>query len=143
VSARITAAVASCLLGAACTTATRPPASGDGDLVGLKAIVYPVPPGGAEWYAQFLGEPARNPVLGETAFTVGDVMLALESQAAPGATLPVWEVAGIDAVFTRLLALGAEPVTGIQEIGDARVAVLRDPFGNLIGLMEGGALQQR
>jgi hypothetical protein len=131
------------MLGVACGTAGRTPASGE--LLGLKAIVYAVPAGAgaAEWYARLLGEPASNPVAGEIGFTVGDVLLALDSQSPPGATLPVWEVAGIDAVFTRLLALGAEPVTGIQEIGAARVAVVRDPFGNLIGLMENGALQQR
>ena len=141
--ARAAAAVALCLLGVGCGTATRMPASGE--LLGLKAIVYPVPAGAgaAEWYAQLLGGPAQNPILGEAGFAVGDVTLALDSQLQPRATLPVWEVAGIEAAFTRLLALGAEPVTGIQEIGDARVAVVRDPFGNLIGLTEDSAPQQR
>ena len=126
---------------AGCGT-TPPPAAGG--FLGVKAVVYPVPAGAdaAAWYAQLFGEPPSNPVLGDARFVVGAAELAIDSQARPGSTLALWEVADIDAAFARLIALGAAPVTGIQEIGDARVVIVRDPFGNQLGIVQSGAPPQ-
>jgi predicted enzyme related to lactoylglutathione lyase len=124
----------SSLLCAACGTA--PPAPEPGAFVALKAVVYAAPGGdAAAWYAQLLGAQPRESALGNPGFEVGGVALDLDSRAQTR-TLAVWEVAGIDAAFARALALGAAPVTGIQEIGSARLAIVRDPFGNLLGLTE-------
>ena len=126
------------LLVAGCET-TPPPAAGG--FLGVKAVVYAVPAvdDAAAWYAQLFGEPASNAVLGDAGFSVGVVQLAIDSQARPGSTLALWEVTDIDSAFGRLIALGAAPVTGIQEIGDARVVIVRDPFGNQLGIVQSGA----
>jgi len=124
------------LLAGACSTTPSPPAATNGFL-GVRAVVYAVPPGGeaAAWYAQLFGNKAPKPLSGDAGFTVGSAEVDLDSHAAVR-TLAVWEVENIDAAFSRLLSLGATPVTGIQELGDARLAVVRDPFGNLLGVME-------
>jgi len=123
------------LLAGACSTTPPPPATNG--FLGVRAVVYAVPPGGeaAAWYAQLLGSKAPKPLYGDAGFVVGSAEVDLDSHAAVR-TLAVWEVENIDAAFSRLLSLGATPVTGIQELGDARLAVVRDPFGNLLGVTE-------
>jgi hypothetical protein len=128
------------VLVAGCGTTQPPPAPGG--FVRVKAVIYPSPAGrnAAAWYAQLLGEVPSKSALSDTGFAIGEALLALDSQ--QRSPLAVWQVVDIDSAFGRLIALGAQPVTGIQEIGDARVVIVRDPFGNLIGLTDGGALQQ-
>jgi hypothetical protein len=128
------------LLATACGTTQPPPAPGG--FVRVKAVVYPAPAArdAAAWYAQLLGEAPVKSLLGDTGFAIGDALLAFDSE--QRAPLAVWQVVDIDSAFGRLIALGAQPVTGIQEIGDARIVIVRDPFGNLVGLTDGGALQQ-
>jgi|KBSSwiStaDraftv2_1062776.scaffolds.fasta_scaffold395248_3 predicted enzyme related to lactoylglutathione lyase len=136
-SSALVGCVALSVVAGSCSTAPPPP--GAGAILGLKAVVYAAPDDGnaAAWYARLLGTDARESAFGDAAFQVGSggVELDLDSRA-QARTLAVWEVADIDAAFARVLALGAEPVTGIQEIGAARLAIVRDPFGNLLGLTE-------
>ena len=43
----------------------------------------------------------------------------------------------IDASCQKVLELGAQPHSGVQEVGDGiRVATVTDPFGNVVGLIE-------
>jgi predicted enzyme related to lactoylglutathione lyase len=123
------------LLATGCETA--PPAAAGGFL-GVGAVVYAAPAGqdAAAWYAQLFGEPPSAAMLGDAAFAVGAAQLGLDSQAQPGSMLALWEVVDIDAAFGRLIALGATPITGIQEIGNARVVIVRDPFGNRLGVVQ-------
>ena len=130
------------LLAGACST-TPPPSPATNGFVRVRAVVYAVPPGGeaAAWYAQLFGNEVPKPFQGDAGFAVGLAEVDLDSHAAVR-TLAVWEVENIDAAFSRLLSLGATPVSGIQELGDARLAVVRDPFGNLLGVMESTPTQQ-
>jgi predicted enzyme related to lactoylglutathione lyase len=123
------------LLTGSCTTATPPPATNG--FLGVRAVVLAAPPGGAAaaWYEQLFGGQTSMPVYGDAGFAVGAAELDLDSQASVR-TLTVWEVENIDAAFARLVALGAVPVTGIEELGAGRVAIVRDPFGNLLGVTE-------
>jgi len=48
-----------------------------------------------------------------------------------------WGVKDIVAAHARLLELGAEPRTDIQDVGEGiRVADVLDPFGNVLGIIE-------
>lgn len=132
------AALAVVMLAAACAgTPEQKQTVGSDQFMGLRAVVYAVPGGGeaGAWYAKLLGGDAHEAILGNAGFTVGAVELELDPQATTR-TLAIWEAADIDAAFARLLALGATPVSGIQEIGQSRLAIVRDPFGNLLGVTE-------
>ena len=77
--------------------------------LGLRTAIYPVPDldSAKSWYEQVVGPQA------------------------------LWGVARADAAIERLLALGAtllEPVTDVG--GGIKVAAVRDPFGNRLGIIE-------
>ena len=110
-------------------------------LLGLRSAIYPAPDLAAakKWYSQLLGQ---EPYFDEpfyVGFSVAGFELGLLPDAQPGITgpQPLWGVANIEAAFARLLALGAselEPVTDVG--GGIKVAALKDPFGNRLGLIE-------
>jgi predicted enzyme related to lactoylglutathione lyase len=114
------------------------PQPGSSPFLGLSGVVYPGAQDAAvAWYAALLDAPVRTPILGTTAFAVDAAQLDLD----PAAPVPfaLWRVADMDAAFQRLTARGAEPVTGIQEIGAVHVAIFRDPFGNLLAITDADA----
>jgi Glyoxalase/Bleomycin resistance protein/Dioxygenase superfamily len=130
---------AGCIVAAAmlCACAAAPQEA-PGGFLALRAVVYPAAQAGtARWYAELLGTSPQTPILGSAAFAIGHSQLDLDA-AAPS-PLAIWQVANIEEAFQRLLAHGAEAVTGIQEIGALHVAVFRDPFGNLLGIVDGDA----
>jgi lactoylglutathione lyase len=48
-----------------------------------------------------------------------------------------WGVQDIKASYQRVLGLGAQPNTEVTDVGgDIRVATVKDPFGNILGLIE-------
>ncbi|WP_260697009.1 VOC family protein [Streptomyces sp. 130] len=54
-----------------------------------------------------------------------------------GSPVPYWAVGSVDAVRQRLLDAGCTHHRGPLDVGDGtgrRIAQLRDPFGNVIGL---------
>ncbi len=75
-------------------------------------------------------------------YTVGGFELGLDPNsvaASPGdgGAVAYWGVADIDAAFKRLHELGAGERSAIQDVGDSiRTAVLTDPFGNALGIIE-------
>ncbi|WP_295120125.1 VOC family protein [uncultured Chitinophaga sp.] len=104
-----------------------------------------------DWYAQFLGTEAYfafpktgNPAYVE--FRIGDYQHELgiiDAQYAPrplgeaGGPIAYWHVDDIEAVYTRLLSLGAtefEPITQRANSNFVTASVI-DPFGNLLGIM--------
>ena len=105
-----------------------------------------------KWYAEFLGIDAyfAFPNTGAPAyieFRIGDYEHELgfiDSKyapkgpaAGPGGAVAYWHVDDIEAVFARLLAMGAkeyEPVTKRGESGFVTASVV-DPFGNILGIM--------
>ena len=59
--------------------------------------------------------------------------------ATPATTGPqaLWGVADATAAYTRLLALGATALEPVNDVGGGiKVAAVRDPFGNRLGLIE-------
>ena len=109
--------------------------------LGLRTVIYAAPNliETKNWYAKALG---ITPYFDEpfyVGFNVGGYELGLDPHAtvADGSTLTYWGVAAIEASVTHLLELGATSHAAIQEVGEGiKVAALKDPFGNVVGLIE-------
>jgi predicted enzyme related to lactoylglutathione lyase len=111
---------------------------------GLGTVIYHVPDleRAKAWYtAAFQQQPYfEQPFY--VGFNIAGYELGLNpdlSVAPPGAggAVAYWRVAGIDAAVQHFVNVGATIVTQIQDVGDGiKVADLKDPFGNLIGLIE-------
>jgi catechol 2,3-dioxygenase-like lactoylglutathione lyase family enzyme len=110
-------------------------------ILGLRTVLYPVAhlDVAKRWYAEMLGQPPYFDEPFYVGFAVGGFELGLLPDGQPGTDgpQPLWGVADIAAAFARLLELGAaelEPVTDVG--GGIKVAAVRDPFGNRLGLIE-------
>ena len=112
--------------------------------LGLRTVIYYVPDvaKARDWYAQALGV---KPYFDEpfyVGFNVGGFELGLDPDASayragPGGAVAYWGVADLDEAWPCLLGLGAEVVSPPQNVGgDVRVALAKDPFGNLVGLIQ-------
>ena len=110
-------------------------------LLGLRTAIYPVPDLGRAkaWYEQVVGV---KPYFDEpfyVGFSVGGFELGLLPDATPGTTgpQPLWGVANAKVDFERLLALGATELEPVTEVGGGiKVAAVKDPFGNRLGIIE-------
>ncbi len=110
---------------------------------GLRTVIYQVPDleAAKTWYTRVLGfEPyfAQPFYVG---FEVGGFELGLDpdmSGAGPaGGVVAYWGVDDATAELARLISLGAQPFKDLAEVGEGiRVAVVRDPFGNPLGIIE-------
>jgi predicted enzyme related to lactoylglutathione lyase len=108
---------------------------------GLRTVIYPVSDmeRGKAWYTQVLG---CKPYFDEpfyAGFSVGGFELGLIPDGAPGpdGALAYWGVADAAAELQRLRALQAEVHQELAEVGGGiRVAAVKDPFGNLLGIIE-------
>src|SRR5205814_9551409 len=108
---------------------------------GLRTVIYPAPDlaRGKEWYRQVLG---RDPYFDEpfyVGFSAGGFELGLIPDGEPGVSgvQVYWGVPDAAAELARMTALGAEVHEAVQEAGGGiKVATVRDPFGNLFGLIE-------
>jgi catechol 2,3-dioxygenase-like lactoylglutathione lyase family enzyme len=95
-----------------------------------------------DWYARVLGYPPYFDEPFYVGFNVGGYELGIvpdENAAAirPEAGVAYWGVANVDSAYARLLELGATGVEPVEDVGgDIRVATVRDPFGNLVGVIE-------
>lgn len=108
--------------------------------LGLRTVIYPVADlaQAKAWYAQAF---ERAPYFDQpfyVGFEVGGFELGLLPDGTPGTTgaQAYWGVADIDAAVARLASLGATVIEPVKDVGDdIRVAALRDPFGNRLGLI--------
>jgi predicted enzyme related to lactoylglutathione lyase len=110
-------------------------------ILGLRTALYPAPDIGAgkAWYAQVLGVAPYFDQPFYVGFAVGGFELGLVPDATPGdaGAQPLWGVDDVTAEVERLIALGAMPLDPVTEVGDGiKVAAVRDPFGNRLGLIE-------
>ncbi len=114
----------------------------DGMLKGLRTAIYAVDDLGKakDWYSRVFG---ITPYFDEpfyVGFNIGGFELGLEPNAeargAGGATA-YWGVANADDAITKLSAAGASVSSPVAEVGEGiKVAVVLDPFGNRIGIIE-------
>ncbi len=108
---------------------------------GLRTAVYPTPDlaRGKAWYRQVF---ERDPYFDQpfyVGFAVGGFELGLVPDGVPGTSgaQVYWGVPDVAAELARLTRLGAELHEPVQDVGEGiRVASVRDPFGNLLGLIE-------
>jgi predicted enzyme related to lactoylglutathione lyase len=108
---------------------------------GLRTVVYPVTDlaEGKAWYSRVL---EREPYFDEpfyVGYSVGGFELGLIPDGAPGSQggHAFWGVPDLDAELARLTGLGAEVHEPANDVGGGiRVASLKDPFGNVFGLIE-------
>jgi len=112
--------------------------------LGLRTVVYQVSDlaRARAWYVQALGIAPYFDQPYYVGFNVGGVELGLHPDAGqrpadPGRAVAYWGVERMSDVWPRLLALGAEAVSAPQDVGEGiQVATARDPFGNLVGIIE-------
>src|SRR5262245_28248806 len=94
------------------------------------------------WYTEVLG---YGPYFDEpfyVGFDVGGYELGLQPREAdqlpptPGRSVVYWAVPDVDAALDRLVALGANLVAAVQDVGGGiRVGQVHDPFGNALGVI--------
>lgn len=110
-------------------------------ILGLRTVIYPAPDLAAAkaWYSKVLGQTPYFDQPFYVGFSVGGFEFGLLPTAQPGTTgpQPLWGVANIEAVFDRLLELGASVLDPVTEVGEGiKVAAVQDPFGNRLGIIE-------
>lgn len=112
-------------------------------MLGLRTTIYKVPDldHAKAWYAQAFGV---APYFDETfyvGFNIAGYELGLLPDPLPADeksdnVLSYWGVDDIQAEVARLTALGAKPHQPPTDVGDGIiVATLKDPYGNVIGLI--------
>lgn len=98
-----------------------------------------------QWYEEILGIPAYFHVPGYVEFRIGDFQQELgiidlryapPQGDAPAGAIVYWQVEDVDGSLERLLSAGATAYQPVTERGEGFVtAAVRDPFGNLLGVM--------
>ena len=113
-------------------------------LLGIRTVIYKSPDlaRAKAWYATVFGIAPYFDEPFYVGFNVGGYELGLDpdvSRQGPGAggTVAYWGVADLAAALERVAAAGAEVHRPLQDVGGGiKVASLRDPFGNVVGLIE-------
>ena len=112
--------------------------------LGLRTAIYHAPEIGKAkaWYTKVL---EIEPYFDEpfyVGFNVGGFELGLDPNAShspghDGGVTVYWGVADAPAAVQRLLSLGASPHADVRDVGGGiKVATVRDPFGNVLGVIE-------
>lgn len=113
-------------------------------LAGLRTVIYHVPDlaSAKAWYSELFH---RTPYFDEpfyVGFEVGGYELGLHPADAghpvgAGGSVAYWGVSDLAATMTRLQQQGINVHAALQDVGGGiKVASIRDPFGNVIGLIE-------
>jgi catechol 2,3-dioxygenase-like lactoylglutathione lyase family enzyme len=110
-------------------------------MLGLRTAIYPVNDLAAarQWYAGVLG---LEPYFDEpfyVGFNVGGFELGLIPDGEPGVAGPqaLWGVPDASHAHARLIELGASLLDPVTDVGGGiKVAAVRDPFGNRLGIIE-------
>src|SRR5262249_38893093 len=118
---------------------------------GLATVIYFVPDleKAKAWYSKAF---EQTPYFDEpfyVGFDVGGYELGLHPlgtthRPGSGGHVAYWRVADIQTAVDHCVALGAEVVAAIQDVGEGiKVATVTDPFGNHVGLIENPKFQAR
>jgi predicted enzyme related to lactoylglutathione lyase len=113
-------------------------------ILGLRTVQYNIPPDkmveAKAWYTGAAGVPPYFDEPFYVGFAVGGFELGLLPDGGapgPGGTIAYWGTSDIDEEVKRLLALGATLDTAPTDVGgDIKVAVVIDPFGNQVGVIQ-------
>lgn len=110
--------------------------------LGLRTAIYPVADVGAAktWFTKVLGvEPSFDEPF-YVGFTVAGYELGIVPKGDDGSDsepITYWGVPDVEAAVAMLTAAGATPAHEVTEVGDGiRVAAVREPNGNLFGVIE-------
>jgi predicted enzyme related to lactoylglutathione lyase len=108
---------------------------------GLRTVKYPVADlaRARDWFSEAFGTPPYFDQPFYVGFAIGGFELGLVPDGTPGTAGSVvyWGVDDIEADVARLVGLGAAEHEAIQDVGEGiRVAELKDPFGNVLGLIQ-------
>ena len=107
--------------------------------LGLRSAFYAAPdlPAARDWYTRALGVAPYFDQPFYVGFEVGGFELGLVPDEPPNSGGVAWGVADIGVEVGRLLGLGATEVQPVTGVGDGIfVARVRDPFGNVLGLIQ-------
>ena len=107
---------------------------------GLRTTVYPVGDlaRAKAWFTEVFGAAPYFDEPFYVGFQIGGFELGLVPDGTPGTSGAnvYWGVDDIDAEVARIVSLGATVHTAAQDVGGGiRVVDLKDPFGNLLGLI--------
>ena len=113
-------------------------------LLGLRTVIYKTPDlaRAKAWYRDLFDV---TPYFDEpfyVGFNVGGFELGLDPDTkgqspGPGGSVAYWGVEKLNELMQRLAVRGVEVHSPVQDVGDGiLVATIRDPFGNVIGLIE-------
>ena len=112
--------------------------------LGLRTVIYNVPDiaRATTWYRSLLGiEPYFDQPF-YVGFNVGGFELGLHPAGdghptGAGGAVAFWGVERMTTAWPRALGLGAVAESAPQDVGEGiQVATVKDPFGNLLGLIE-------
>ncbi|MGA9769768.1 MAG: VOC family protein [Blastocatellia bacterium] len=110
---------------------------------GLRTVIYNVDDieQAKAWYSSVLGFAPYFDEPFYVGFNIGGFELGLDpdmSGVSKGSNeVAYWGTEDAEAELKRLIELGAEEYRGVQEVGEGiRVGIVKDPFGNLIGIIE-------
>ena len=111
--------------------------------LGLRTAQYHVADLSAarDWYAKAIGSEPYFDDPFYVGFDVGGFELGLipggPSRGVTGTVSAYWGVPSVEDAHRALLALGAQPVGAIEDVGHGiRKATVLDPFGNPLGIIE-------
>ncbi len=114
------------------------------EFTALMTVVYPVDDleKGKDWYQLALGKPPYFDEPFYVGFNVEGYELGLlpregDSDRQEAGATAYWGTEDIDATVKRLVSIGAAVEKAAEDVGDGvKVATLRDPFGNYLGVIE-------
>lgn len=117
--------------------------------LGLRTAKYAAPDLAAAkaWYAQVLGQAPYFDEPFYVGFDVGGFELGITPDAEAAALrseagVAYWGVTDAAASYARLLSLGAREFEPIQDVGGGvKIGAVRDPFGNILGVIENPAFR--
>ncbi len=114
------------------------------EFLGLYTAIYTVSDiaQAKAWYRAALG---AEPYFDEpyyVGFNLGGCELGLDPDTSTnrpgvGGSVAYWGVASADAAWKHLIGSGAQAMTAVREVGGGiKVAQVKDPFGNVLGIIE-------
>jgi predicted enzyme related to lactoylglutathione lyase len=108
---------------------------------GLRTVIYPVTEmaEATSWYRRVLDKAPYFEQPFYVGFEVGGFELGLVPDGTPGTAgaTAYWGTPDANAEVARLVGLGASVESPVTDVGEGiRVATVRDPYGNLFGVIE-------